>query len=125
MLRRRIIAVVVIVILVEVNISIADIIPDVVFYNDAVVTSDEHYDSVTVYDTPPRRTTIEFYGQGEYLIMYDSSTLNLHEGGKLESFGGGWNRLYDSSTLNVFQGAKIGAGSAANMDIYDSSTLNV
>ena len=124
MLRRRIIAVVVIVILVEVNISIADIIPDVVFYNDAVVTSDERYESVTVYDRPPETTTIDFYGQAEYLAMYDSSTLHLYYGSKIEG-SGVENKLYNSSTVNVYEGAMIGLGSDTGMDMYDSSRLNI
>lgn len=98
---------------------------DVIFYDDAVVASGEKYVSVTVYDSPAETTTIEFYGQGEYLTMYDSSTLNLHEGGRFESLDGGWTSLYDSSTLNVYEGAKIGAGSAARMNMYDLSTLNI
>jgi hypothetical protein len=98
---------------------------NVIFYHDRVVGSGERYDSVTVYDAVEGRTTIEFYGRAEYLTMYDSSTLNLHEGAEFESFDGDQSSLYDSSTLNVFEGAAIGAGSAANMDIYDSSTLNI
>jgi len=97
---------------------------DVVFYDDAVVASDEIYGSVTVYDSPPETTTIEFYGRCQYLTMYDSSTLNLHEGGKFEE-GGGWTRLYDSSTVNVYEGAMIALGSAALMNMYDLSTLNI
>jgi hypothetical protein len=96
-----------------------------VFRHDYVVAGGESYDSVTVYEAPDERTTIEFYGLADYLTMHDSSTLNLHKGGKFESFGDGQSTLYDSSTLNVFEGAAIGAGSAANMDIYDSSTLNI
>jgi len=125
MLKPRIIGVVLMAILAGVNIATPALQTDVVFYDHAVVGSGEVYRSVSVYDSPSRRTTVEFYGEAEYLTMYDSSILNLHEGAKFESFGGGWNRLYKSSTLNVFEGAKIGAGSAANMDLYDLSTLNI
>jgi len=98
---------------------------NVIFRHDYVVPGGESYESVTVHEAPGERTTIEFYGQADYLSMHDSSTLNLHEGGKFESFGDGQSRLYDSSTLNVFEGAAIGAGSAASLNIYDSSTLNI
>ena len=123
MLRHRIISALFVSIVVEVNIAVSAIQEDVVFYNDAVVTSDERYDSVTIYDSPPETTTIEFYGQGEYLTMYDSSTLNLYNGSEIK--GGTYHKLYNSSTVNVYEGALIGLGSGILMDMYDSSTLNI
>jgi hypothetical protein len=128
MLRTRIIGALIVAILVEANIAVPAIQEDVVFYNDAVVTSDQQYRSVTIYDSPPETTTIEFYGQGGCLTMYDSSTLNLLEGAMFlytNTNAPRWNRLYDSSTLNVYEGALIGGGSGAGIDLYDSSTLNI
>ena len=126
MLRTRIIAAIAVAVLVGVNIAVSAIQEDVVFYNDAVVTSNEQYRSVTIYDSPPETTTIDFYGQGGYLTMYDSSTLNLLEGAMfLSSDYPSWNRLYDSSTLNVYERAQMGGGSGAGIDMYDSSTLNI
>jgi len=124
MLRARIIGVVLMVILAGVNIAVAAIQQNVVFYNDVVVTSDERYDSVTVYDRPPETTTIDFYGQAEYLAMYDSSTLHLYYGSKIEG-SGVENKLYNSSTVDVYEGAMIGLGSDTGMDMYDSSRLNI
>ena len=98
---------------------------DVIFYDDAVVGSGESYASVTVYDSPPETATIEFYGEGEYLTMYDSSTMNLREGANFVNWDGYGNRLYDSSALSVYEGAKIGAGSGALMNVHDLSTLNI
>jgi hypothetical protein len=107
------------------------ILTDVIFYDDTVVGSDESYNSVTVYDSTPETTTIEFYGYADYLITNDSSTVNIH--------GGGWifeqygevpsppieSKLYDSSTVNVYEGGGFGGGTGTFLDLYDSSTLNV
>jgi len=123
MLRPRIIGALVVAILVEVNIAVPAIQKDVVFHNDAVVTSNESYRSVAVYDSPPETTTIDFYGWAMCLTMYDSSTLNLYNGSEIE--GCTYHKLHNSSTVNVFEGARIGGGSGSLLDMYDSSTLNI
>jgi hypothetical protein len=99
---------------------------DVVFYDDAVVTSAERYDFVTVYDSPPDRTTIEFYGRGDRLITHDSSTVNIHDGGAIgENWDGYRSKLYGSSTVNVYEGGGFYGGSGSQLYLYDSSTLNI
>ena len=123
MLRHQIIGALVVTILVEVNMAVPAIQEDVVFYNDVVVTSNEQYRSVTIYDSPPETTTIDFYGWAMWLTMYDSSTLNLYNGSEIK--GGDHHKLYNSSTVNVYEGALIGLGSGILMDMYDSSTLNI
>ena len=99
---------------------------DVIFYDDATVRSGEYYTSVTVHDSPPESTTIEFYGRGDALFTYDSSSVNVHDGG---SFGENWgtyeSELFDSSIVNVYQGGGFYGGSASRLDLYESSTLNV
>jgi len=124
MLRPRITIVFLMAILVGINKAVPVIQEDIVFYNDAVVGSGEIYGSVTVYDSPPETTTIDFYGQAMgRLTIYDSSTLNLYNGSAIEH--GDYNKLYNSSTINVYEGALIGGGSGSCMFMYDSSTLNI
>jgi hypothetical protein len=99
---------------------------DVVFYDDAVVSSAEWYDFVTVYDSPPDRTTIELYGRGDGLITHDSSTVNVHAGGAIgENWGDYESELYRSSTVNVYEGGGFYGGSGSRLQLYDSSTLNI
>jgi hypothetical protein len=104
---------------------------DVVFYNDAVVGPDELYSVVTVYDSPPETTTIEFYGRGVYLMMNDSAVLNLRGEGWFgrrnwwDGFPPTESKLYDSSTVNIYEEAGFGSGIEAFLDLYDFSTLNI
>jgi hypothetical protein len=101
---------------------------DVVFYNDAVVGPDDLYSVVTVYDSPPETTTIEFYGHAHGLLMNDSSTLNIYEGG-----GFSWDgqqlytqfKLYDNSIVNVYTGSGFYGGTRAFLCLYDSGMVNV
>ena len=104
------------------------VLKDVVFYDDAVVGSSEQYRYVTVYDSPPETTTIEFYGGGNGLFMNDSSTLNIYQGGWFS-----WDgqelyaqfKFYDTSTVNVHIGGGFYGGTAAFLYLYDSGTVNV
>jgi hypothetical protein len=104
---------------------------DIVFYDDDVVASSEQYRYVTVYDSPPETTTIEFYGRGAYLMMNNSGALNLRGEGwfgqrnNWDGFPPTESKLYDSSTVNVYENAGFGSGIEAFLDLYDSSTLNV
>lgn len=101
---------------------------DVVFYDDAIVESDEQYQHVTVYDSPPETTTIEFYGRGYGLFMNDSSTLNIYQGG-----GFLWDgqelyaqfKLYETSNVNVYIGGGFYGGTAALLYLHDYGTVNV
>ena len=95
------------------------------FYYGAVIGSSEPYDSVCVYDTPPETTTIDFYGRYDYLVMNDSSTINIYEGGVFWQQMDSKSKLFNSSTANSYKGGAFLGGSGAFIDIYDSSTLNV
>jgi len=118
---------------------------DVVFYNDAVVGSSEQYRYVTVYDSPPETTTIEFYGYASRIDTHDSSNVNMYEGALSyglithdsssiniyncgsfgENFGGYEFNLNNSSVVNVYEGGGFYGGSGSLLYLYDVSTLNL
>jgi len=121
------------------------VLKDVVFYDDAVVGTGEQYRYVTVYDSPPETTTIEFYGYGFRIETYDlsnvnmyegalsyglithnSSTVNVYKGGSFgENFGLYEFNLYDSSVVNVYDGGGFYGGTGGQVYLYDSSCLNI
>lgn len=118
---------------------------DIVFYDDAIVGSGEQYRYVTVYDSPPETTTIEFYGYASRIDTHDSSAVNMYEGALSYdlitynlstvnvynggSFGENWGdyefNLHNSSVVNVYEGGGFYGGSGSLLYLYDSSTLNL
>ncbi len=100
-------------------------------YSDAIIVEGDEYSNVSIYDTPPDRTTVSMFGGWvSNLQSYDSSIFNMFggtaeacandqstfniAGGKIYTLN-----LYDSSSVNVFGGSVYG------LSAYDTGTVNV
>jgi len=86
---------------------------DKIFTSDGVIIEGDKYARVSIYDTPPHRTTVGMFGGSAYTIFaYDSSILNK-TGGTTEVYS------YNKSTINV------GGGTIYTLNSYDSSNINI
>jgi hypothetical protein len=62
----------------------------------------------------------------EYLHTHNSSTVNVCKEGRFgANFGDYTFELYDSSTVNVYEGGGFAGGSGARLTLYDSGILNI
>jgi len=102
------------------------------FYHSATITSGQSYSLVSVYDSPPQQTTIEFYGFSDELVTHNSSVVNIYSdwfsGGGMSHFGQSspvYSNLYDSSTVNVYTGGGFNGWTACFLSLYNTSVLNV
>jgi len=104
---------------------------DKIFTSDGVIIEGDKYARVSIYDTPPHRTTVSMFGGWVSLIQsYDSSIFSMF-GGTTEALA------YNQSTINVvggtiytllsydFSNVNVFGGQVNGITAYDTSTINV
>ena len=104
---------------------------DKIFTSDGIINEGDRYHNVSIYDTPPHRTTVSMFGGWVSLIQsYDSSIFNMF-GGLTEALA------YNQSTINVgggtiytllsydFSNVNVFGGQVNGITAYDTSTINV
>ncbi len=98
-------------------------------WGNTTVQAGERYETVSVGGVmpPPFSFTVspvvEFYGRAWSLVVNESSVVNIREGGLIQ--GGVESHLWDSSTVNVYEGGGFGGMSGEIVSLHDSSTLSV
>lgn len=86
---------------------------DKIFTSDGIINEGDRYHNVSIYDTPPHRTTVSMFGGWVSLIQsYDSSIFSM-TGGTTEACA------YNQSTFNV------GGGTIYTLNSYDYSNINL
>ena len=71
--------------------------------------------------------TIEFSGTADFLTTDGLSTININNGGTIGDFSGELTKshLYDSSVVNLYEGGCFSGGSGHELNLNNSSTLNI
>ena len=74
-------------------------------------------------------TVVDFYGFAYQLETHDSSIVNIRDGGQVMGpfapYSYSESHLWDSSTVNVYEGGMFGGGSTAYLELNGTSTLSI